>query len=72
MDTLPQKSDFQYDNGGDYLKSGPDKIAISKAESAAIVWGYHEDNASIGNPVLLYGTNLVGQSIKQLHSPMPQ
>ncbi|WP_205124744.1 hemagglutinin repeat-containing protein [Aeromonas hydrophila] len=50
--------------GGDYLKSGPDKIAISKAESAAIVWGYHEDNASIGNPVLLYGTNLVGQSIK--------
>ncbi|WGY31135.1 hemagglutinin repeat-containing protein [Aeromonas hydrophila] len=50
--------------GGDYLKSGPDKIATSKAESAAIVWGYHEDNASIGNPVLLYGTNLVGQSIK--------
>ncbi|MHC6657261.1 hemagglutinin repeat-containing protein [Aeromonas salmonicida] len=50
--------------GGNYLKSGPDEIATSKAESAAIVWSYHEDNASIGNPVLLYGTNLVGQSIR--------
>lgn len=45
--------------GGGYPNSGSSKIVLSKAGSAAIVWYYHEDNASVGNPVLLYGNNLV-------------
>lgn len=48
----------------DYLKSAPQTEAQQKAQTIMKTWGYHKSNASIGDPVVLYGLEPLGNSIK--------
>ncbi|MTD28997.1 hypothetical protein GK011_18865 [Erwinia sp. J316] len=50
--------------GQDYLKSAPQTEAQQKAQTIMNTWGYHKSNASIGDPVVLYGLGPLGNSIK--------
>ncbi|WP_336796302.1 VENN motif pre-toxin domain-containing protein, partial [Erwinia aphidicola] len=52
-------------SGRDYIKRNPDSAAMSKAQSIMNTWGYHKSNASIGDPVLLFGGNMLGTTIKE-------
>ncbi|WOA51449.1 hypothetical protein [Dickeya solani] len=52
-------------SGQDYLKSAPQTEAQRKAQSIMNTWGYHKSNASIGDPVLLFGSNVLGLTIKE-------
>ncbi|MGY3857836.1 VENN motif pre-toxin domain-containing protein [Aeromonas intestinalis] len=49
------------DNG---LKSAPNREAQNIAKSTMTEWRYHISNASIGDPVILYGLGPLGNSIK--------
>uniref|UniRef100_UPI0016437715 VENN motif pre-toxin domain-containing protein n=1 Tax=Yersinia aleksiciae TaxID=263819 RepID=UPI0016437715 len=51
-------------SGQDYLKSAPQTEAQQKAQTIMNTWGYHKSNASIGDPVVLYGLGPLGNSIK--------
>ncbi|HIE0648541.1 TPA: hypothetical protein ACXJNB_001632 [Serratia marcescens] len=50
--------------GQAYLKSAPQTEAQQKAQTIMNTWGYHKSNASIGDPVVLYGLGPLGNSIK--------
>ncbi|WP_232695813.1 VENN motif pre-toxin domain-containing protein [Yersinia kristensenii] len=50
--------------GQAYLKSTPQTEAQQKAQTIMNTWGYHKSNASIGDPVVLYGLGPLGNSIK--------
>ncbi|WP_455424159.1 hemagglutinin repeat-containing protein [Dickeya dianthicola] len=52
-------------SGQDYLKSAPQTEAQRKAQSIMNTWDYHKSNASIGDPVLLFGSNVLGLTIKE-------
>ncbi|MFC0228905.1 hypothetical protein [Serratia aquatilis] len=51
-------------SGRDYIKRNPDSEAMAKAQVIMNTWGYHKSNASIGDPVVLYGLGPLGNSIK--------
>lgn len=51
--------------GQDYLKSAPQTEAQQKAQTIMNTWGYHKSNASIGDPVLLFGSSVLGTTIKE-------
>ena len=51
-------------SGEDYVKREPDSEAMSKAQSVINTWGYHKSNASIGTPVLLFGSSILGTTIR--------
>ncbi|WP_375055087.1 DUF637 domain-containing protein [Zobellella sp. DQSA1] len=50
--------------GQDYLKSAPQTEAQQKAQTIMKTWGYHKSNASIGDPILAFGTGPLANSIK--------
>jgi len=50
--------------GQNYLKSSPNSKAMEQAQTIMNTWGYHKSNASIGDPVVLYGLGPLGNSIK--------
>jgi len=52
-------------SGQDYLKSAPQTEAQQKAQTIMNTWGYHKSNASIGDPVLLFGSSVLGTTIKE-------
>nr|WP_284602901.1 VENN motif pre-toxin domain-containing protein [Dickeya dadantii] len=52
-------------SGRDYLKSAPQTEAQRKAQTIMNTWGYHKSNASIGDPVMLFGSNVLGLTIKE-------
>ncbi|WP_240476090.1 hemagglutinin repeat-containing protein, partial [Dickeya fangzhongdai] len=49
----------------DNLKSAPQTEAQRKAQAIMNTWGYHKSNASIGDPVMLFGSNVLGLTIKE-------
>lgn len=49
----------------DYLKSAPQTEAQQKAQTIMNSWGYHKSHASIGDPVLLFGSSDFGTTIKE-------
>ncbi|URL12955.1 VENN motif pre-toxin domain-containing protein [Pantoea ananatis] len=51
--------------GQDYMKSAPQTEAQQKAQTIMNTWGYHKSNASIGDPVLLFGSSVLGTTIKE-------
>jgi len=51
-------------SGQDYMKRSPDSEAMSKAQSIMNTWGYHKSNASIGDAPLIFGTTVLGTTIK--------
>ncbi|MEH0876059.1 hemagglutinin repeat-containing protein [Pectobacterium cacticida] len=51
--------------GQDYLKSAPQTEAQQKALTVMNTWGYHKSNASIGDPALLFGSSVLGTTIKE-------
>ena len=48
-----------------YMKSAPQTEAQQKAQTIMNTWGYHKSNASIGDPVLLFGSSVLGTTIKE-------
>lgn len=50
--------------GQDYLKSAPQTEAQQKAQIIMNTWGYHKSNASIGDPILAFGTGPLANSLK--------
>lgn len=52
-------------SGQDYIKRNPDSEAMSKAQSIMNTWGYHKSNASIGDAPLLFGSNVLGTTIRE-------
>ncbi|WP_241603975.1 adhesin [Rosenbergiella nectarea] len=52
-------------SGQNYLKRNPDSEVMSKAQSIMDTWGYHKSNASIGDAPLLFGSNMLGTTIRE-------
>ena len=52
-------------SGQGYVKRNPDSEAMSQAQSIINTWGYHKSNASIGDPALLFGSSVLGTTIKE-------
>lgn len=48
-----------------YMKSAPQTEAQQKAQTIMNTWSYHKSNASIGDPVLLFGSSVLGTTIKE-------
>ncbi|WP_409521021.1 VENN motif pre-toxin domain-containing protein [Pantoea sp.] len=51
-------------SGQDYIKRNPDSEAMSKAQSIMNTWGYHKSNASIGDVPLMFGSSVLGLTVK--------
>ena len=51
-------------SGKDYMKRDPDSEAMSKAQSILNTWGYHKSNAGIGDAPLMFGSNVLGLTVK--------
>ncbi|AML59001.1 Putative large exoprotein involved in heme utilization or adhesion of ShlA/HecA/FhaA family [Serratia rubidaea] len=51
-------------SGQDYVKRNPDSEAMSKAQSIMNTWGYHKSNASIGDAPLIFGSSVLGLTVK--------
>ncbi|EIA6597998.1 adhesin [Salmonella enterica] len=47
------------------MKSAPQTEAQQKAQTIMNTWGYHKSNASIGDPALLFGSSVLGTTIKE-------
>ncbi|QPR28181.1 DUF637 domain-containing protein [Edwardsiella hoshinae] len=52
-------------SGQDYMKRNPDSEAMAKAQSIMNTWGYHKSNASIGDAPLMFGSSVLGTTIKE-------
>jgi filamentous hemagglutinin len=52
-------------SGQDYVKRNPDSEAMSKAQSIMNTWGYHKSNASIGDSALIFGSSVLGNTIRE-------
>lgn len=52
-------------SGQDYIKRSPDSESMSKAQSIMNTWGYHKSNASIGDAPLMFGSSVLGTTIKE-------
>ena len=52
-------------SGQDYMKRDPDSEAMSKAQSIMNTWGYHKSNSSIGDAPLMFGSSVLGTTIKE-------
>lgn len=52
-------------SGQDYIKRNPDSEAMASAKKIMNTWGYHKSNASIGDPALLFGSSVLGTTIKE-------
>ncbi|WP_395754894.1 VENN motif pre-toxin domain-containing protein [Edwardsiella ictaluri] len=52
-------------SGQDYIKRNPDSEAMAKAQNIMNTWGYHKSNASIGDSALLFGSSVLGITIKE-------
>ena len=52
-------------SGQDYIKRNPDSEAMSKAQSIMNTWGYHKSNASIGDAPLIFGSSVLGNTIRE-------
>ncbi|WP_264385118.1 VENN motif pre-toxin domain-containing protein [Siccibacter colletis] len=61
---VTQQTIMNYLSGQQYMMRVPDKEALRAAESAINTWGYHNSNASIGDPVLMFGTGPLGDVVK--------
>lgn len=51
-------------SGQDYMKRNPDSEAMSKAQTIMNTWGYHKSNASIGDAPILFGSSVLGLTVK--------
>ncbi|AEG96728.1 hemagglutinin repeat-containing protein [Klebsiella aerogenes] len=51
-------------SGQDYMKRNPDSEAMSKAQRIMNTWGYHKSNASIGDAPLMFGSSVLGLTVK--------
>ncbi|AVU35643.1 TPA: hypothetical protein JD344_24895 [Serratia marcescens] len=51
-------------SGQDYMKRTPDSEAMSKAQTIMNTWGYHKSNASIGDAPLIFGSSVLGLTVK--------
>ena len=51
--------------GQDYMKSAPQTEAQQKAQTIMNTWGYHKSNTSVGDSVLLFGSSVLGTTIKE-------
>ena len=51
-------------SGQDYVKRTPDSEAMSKAQSIMNTWGYHKSNASIGDAPFMFGSSVLGLTVK--------
>ncbi|RLM03174.1 hemagglutinin repeat-containing protein [Gibbsiella quercinecans] len=51
--------------GQDYLKSAPQTEAQQQAQTIMKTWGYHKSNAGIGDPALIFGSSMLGNTIKE-------
>ncbi|ARD39358.1 hemagglutinin [Edwardsiella ictaluri] len=52
-------------SGQDYIKRNPDSEAMAQAQNIMNTWGYHKSNASIGDSALLFGSSVLGITIKE-------
>ncbi|QGU89256.1 adhesin [Erwinia sorbitola] len=52
-------------SGQDYIKRNPDSEAMAKAQTIMNTWGYHKSNASIGDAPLMFGSSVLGTTIKE-------
>ena len=52
-------------SGQDYIKRAPDSEAMPKAQTIMNTWGYHKSNASIGDAPLMFGSSVLGTTIKE-------
>jgi len=52
-------------SGQDYIKRNPDSEAMSQAQTIMNTWGYHKSNASIGDSPLIFGSSVLGTTIKE-------
>ncbi|WP_241199905.1 VENN motif pre-toxin domain-containing protein, partial [Erwinia billingiae] len=52
-------------SGQDYIKRNPDSEAMSQAQTIMNTWGYHKSNASIGDSALIFGSSMLGSTIKE-------
>lgn len=46
------------------MKRTPDSEAMSKAQTIMNTWGYHKSNASIGDAPLIFGSSVLGLTVK--------
>ncbi len=51
-------------SGQDYIKRAPDSEAMAKAQTIMNTWGYHKSNASIGDAPLMFGSSVLGVTVK--------
>ncbi|MEM6053010.1 VENN motif pre-toxin domain-containing protein, partial [Erwinia sp. P7711] len=51
-------------SGQDYIKRNPDSEAMSKAQSIINTWGYNKSNASIGDAPVMFGSSVLGITVK--------
>ncbi|MCX8957732.1 toprim domain-containing protein [Erwinia psidii] len=52
-------------SGQDYIKRNPDSEAMASAQKIMNTWGYHKSNASIGDAPLIFGSSVLGTTIKE-------
>ncbi|MCX8962642.1 filamentous hemagglutinin N-terminal domain-containing protein [Erwinia psidii] len=52
-------------SGQDYIKRNPDSEAMASAQQILNTWGYHKSNASIGDSALIFGSSVLGTTIKE-------
>lgn len=52
-------------SGQDYIRRNPDSEAMASAQKIMNTWGYHKSNASIGDAPLLFGSSVLGLTIKE-------
>lgn len=52
-------------SGQGYIKRDPDSKAMREAQTIMNTWGYHKSNASIGDPALLFGSSVLGNTIRE-------
>nr|WP_324130466.1 VENN motif pre-toxin domain-containing protein [Erwinia psidii] len=52
-------------SGQDYIKRNPDSEAMASAQQILNTWGYHKSNASIGDSALIFGSSVLGNTIRE-------
>ncbi|WP_336982322.1 MULTISPECIES: hemagglutinin repeat-containing protein [unclassified Cedecea] len=51
-------------SGQNYMKRSPDSEAMASAQKIMNTWGYHKSNASIGDAPLMFGSSVLGITVK--------
>ncbi len=58
-------------SGQDYIKRTPESEAMASAQKIMNTWGYHKSNASIGDAPVMFGSSVLGLTVKGMAANVP-